>query len=116
MNILLQQIVLVVALIAVVIGFIIYQQKKINAILGKWAADNEVQIIKTTSGFFRRSPFFFTLGRQEVYYLRVRDREGKEHGCWVKIGDFLFGSLFSSSVEEKWEDNRSCSTGNSDYP
>ena len=105
MDILFEPIVPVAVVIAFFIAYLIVHRKRINSILDKWAAGNEVQVIKIKSGVFRRSPFSFTLGRQEVYYLIVRDREGKERGCWVRIGDFLFGPLLSSRVEERWEDN-----------
>jgi hypothetical protein len=84
------------------IGLFIYHEKRIKSILSNWAADNGVQIMKISSGLFRRCPFFLTLGRQEVYYIVVRERDGRVRGCWVRIGDFLFGSLFTDVVEAKW--------------
>lgn len=104
MDLLFEPIVPVAAAIALLIGYLIYHRKRVNSILDKWAARNEVHIVTIKSGVFRRCPFSFTLGRQEVYYLTVRDGEGKEHGCWVRIGDFLSGPLLSSRVEERWEE------------
>jgi hypothetical protein len=105
MDILFEPIVPIAAAIAFLIGYLVFHRKRVNSILDKWAAGNEVQVIKIKSGVFRRSPFSSTFGRQEVYYLIVRDMEGEERGCWVRIGDFLSGPLFSSCVEELWEDN-----------
>ena len=94
-------------IVTVIVAFLVYHEKRINSILSKWAAGSGLQIVKRTSGLFRRCPFFFTLGHQDVYYLLVRDREGRVRGCWVRIGDFLFGSLFTDMVEVKWEDKDS---------
>ena len=116
MDLLLEPIVPVVTAIAFLIGYLIYHRKRINSILAKWAVVNDIQVISMKSGFFRRCPFSFTLGRQETYYVRVRDKEWKEHGCWVRIGDFLFGPLFSSRVEERWVDNRDYNSATSDNP
>jgi hypothetical protein len=91
-----------IPLITLVILFLIYREKRINSILSCWADKEGVEIIRRSSGFFRASPFFFTLGHQEVFYLQVRDREGRERACWVRLGDFLFGVLFDRSVEAKW--------------
>jgi len=94
-------------IVTIIVAFLIYHEKRTNSILSKWAAENGLQIVKRTSGLFRRCPFFFTLGHQDVFYLLVRDRQGRERGCWVRLGDFLFGSLFTDLVEVKWEDKDS---------
>jgi hypothetical protein len=94
---------LFIILVALIFLFLIYREKRINSILSSWAAEEGVEIIRRTSGLFRRSPFFFTLGHQEVFYLLVRDRQGKELTCWVRLGDFLSGVLFDKYVEVKWE-------------
>jgi hypothetical protein len=105
-------IVLAFVLIALVIGISVYHHRRIKSILTAWSKKNHVQILKMTSGGFRRCPFFFNLGRQEVYYLYVCDRNGTERGCWVRIGDFLGGSLLSDSVEAKWEDDEGNTSNN----
>jgi len=97
------QIAVFIVLLALVTPLLIYREKRINSVLSSWASREGVEILKRTSGFFRKSPFFFTLGRQEVFYLQVRDRQGKELTCWVKLGDAFFGVFFDKWVDVRWE-------------
>src|ERR1700687_4278323 len=87
---------------AVGLALMIYRQSRIRTLLESWAATNGLEIVKRTSGLFRAGPFFLTLGHQVVYRLVVRDRQGNERKCWVRLGSFLMGIL-SDNVEGKWD-------------
>jgi hypothetical protein len=82
-------------------GALLFRGSRIKSILSSWATANDFEIIHRTLGLFRPGPFFFTLGHQVVYFLQVRDRQGRERACWVRLGGFFTG-LLSDKIEVRW--------------
>jgi hypothetical protein len=77
--------------------------KKTRQILGKWAKDNNYQILSSEHRIFTKGPFFWTSSRQQsVYYVVVRDSHGHEKSGWLRCGDYWFGMLIDR-VEVIWE-------------
>ena len=69
-----------------------------------WAAANNVTLIRRLPSWYRLSPFPFAaaLGKHRIEYWLVRDAVDIEHRVWLKLGDFMFGSLLDQITEE-WE-------------
>ncbi len=87
---------------ALALAAMFWRARRVDAILSAWASANHVEIVSRSRGAFRGGPFFFTLSHQVVYLLAVRNQQGLERNCWVRLGSF-FGGLLSDKVEAKWE-------------
>jgi len=76
-----------------------------RSLLRRWADENRFQIIDfrlTSSG-----PLAWTSSRsQTIYFVRIRDGDGKERRGWVRCGSFWAG-VFSKKTEVKWENETS---------
>ena len=70
----------------------------------EWAERRGYVIVRKLPTWYRLSPFLLAGpgSKQSFHYLIVRDREGKEHKCWLKVGDWLLGHL-SDEVHAVWE-------------
>ena len=89
---------------AVMIGALAWTFSRSRSILEQWAEANGFEIIHSEFRNFFRGPFFWTSSKgQTVYYVTVRDREGRERSGWVRCGGFWAG-LFSDQAEVRWED------------
>ena len=49
-----------------------------------------------------------------VYYVTVKDKEGRVRNGWVKVGGWLFGTLFSETVKVEWDTPLSFADNGSD--
>lgn len=78
-----------------------------HALVSRWAAENGYEILGRKWSLFRVGPFpLAALGKQAIYHLVVRDREGRESSCWLRVGDFFVG-LLDDSVAVEWDDDYS---------
>jgi hypothetical protein len=74
-----------------------------RSLLRRWASDNGFQILDFKLNLFRPSGWNWTSSNnQMVYFVRVRDKDGRERRGWVRCGNFWVG-IFSSKTEVKWE-------------
>jgi hypothetical protein len=93
-------ILLVVALVALSIG---WHYSRSNALLHKWADENDFQLLGREYRNFFKGPFLWTTARgQTVYRVTVRDRRGNTRTGWVRCGSWLFG-LLSDKAEVRWD-------------
>ena len=89
-------------MVVVTATIVVWRGRGINVLLSSWASANHVAILSRSRGWFRGGPFFPTLGHQAVYLLTVRDQQGLERNCWIRLGGFFTG-LLSNKVEARWE-------------
>jgi len=70
-------------------------------VLKRWARANGFQILKSeiTSSF--AGSFTWNYG-QIIYFVRVRDQDGKTRDGWVKCGSFYLG-VWSNKTATKWK-------------
>jgi len=90
----------------VVIGaiYIIWYFYRSKSLLQKWAAANGFEILHFELRELRRGPFLRSgSGKQAVYYVRIRNREGQARSGWVRCGGFWSG-LLGEKTEVKWDD------------
>jgi len=67
-------------------------------LIDSWASENGVTLLSCQRRTFFRGPFFFSAERTLVYYLTVRDGQGRTRHAWAKIGGF-----FSAPISVRWE-------------
>src|ERR1700752_777426 len=70
----------------------------------EWAARRGYAVVKRLPAWYRVSPFLLAeMGsKQSIHYLLIRDREGVERRCWLRVGDWFVGHL-SDEVAVSWE-------------
>lgn len=69
--------------------------------LEHWAASQDMQIIHREYRWLFRGPFWLSNNSQSVYYVRLRDRQGRIHTAWVCCGSRLL-SMLSDHVQVRW--------------
>ncbi len=89
-------------LILALVGLCIWNAYRSRFVLEQWAKAHEFEILYRKFRFFDRGPFLST-GMHNVYYVRVRDREGNERSGWFKCGEYWTGDM-PGKVEVKWKD------------
>ena len=68
-----------------------------------WAVSNNVTLIRRLPSWYRLSPFVFAaFGKHRIEFWLVRDAVGIERRVWLKLGNFMLGSLLAEITEE-WE-------------
>lgn len=72
-------------------------------VLDAWARENRFEIVARDYRNFAKGPFFWTTSRgQAVYYVTVRDADGRTRRGWVRCGGFILG-LFSNHAQVRWD-------------
>ena len=78
--------------------------------LQRWAEQSQVELLHFRQRAFTESaPFsFWTSHRTPNYFVRVRDRSGKERSGWLRLGTVIESIYFGgkNKVEVRWEEER----------
>jgi hypothetical protein len=99
-------VILVLGVVVLLIASIFWQFSRSRAVLEHWAEKNKFTIIHSEYRNFVRGPFFWTASKaQTVYYVKVRDSNGKVRSGWVRCGGWFLG-LLTDTAEVRWEDAR----------
>jgi len=69
-------------------------------LLRQWAKANGFELVKMSIPWTTIGPFLASK-RQEVYQIRVRDRQGRERSGWAKCGGYFLGFIVDK-VEVEW--------------
>jgi len=89
---------------AIVVVMVVWSFSRGRALLNRWAQDNGFQILHSEMRTLCAGPFTWTSSRnQMVYFVRVRDQEGRERSGWVRCGSFWLG-IWSDKTEVRWKD------------
>jgi hypothetical protein len=82
-------------------GWILIFIWRMQSRLRTWAAENGFQIVKIEKrGFKRPSKWFWRDSRDRaILRLRVRDREGRERTCWLRLPIW-----FGKKTEVLWDE------------
>ncbi len=97
-------IVLMVVVIGLLVIWIKHRSHKASYLIKKWTGQNNYEILDKEYRFLSKGPFFFpTRGLHMVYYVTVKDNEGRVRNGWIKIGDWFFGMLFTETVKVEWD-------------
>jgi hypothetical protein len=89
----------------VVAGFWWFDRRS-KIILQNWAEENGFQITQSRQRYkFFTGPFkWWTNSRNQViFFVKVRDRDGRERSGWIRCGNYSRGVFFSNEVEAKWD-------------
>ena len=52
---------------------------------------------------FVGGPFFWTIGKQEVYYVTIRTADGQIKRGWVRCGNWFLGVLVDEA-QVRWDE------------
>jgi hypothetical protein len=89
---------------------VVYPVRRIrrgHALVSRWAGQHGYEIVGRKWSLFRVGPFpLAATGKQAVYHLVVRDRQGRERSCGLRVGDFFVG-LLDDAIAVKWDDDYS---------
>lgn len=91
--------------IPLLIVYLAWYYSRSHSILEQWAETNGYTILHSEYKRFFRGPFFWSTSKEQaVYYVKVRNRDGRLRCGWVRCGGLLVG-MFSSKVEVEWDDD-----------
>jgi hypothetical protein len=85
-------------ILVVVVSTYWWFDRRSKVILQKWAEENRFQITaKKQRYMFFTGPFrWWTNGKNQIiYFVKVRDKEGRERSGWVRCGGYLGGVLLA---------------------
>lgn len=103
--------VIFLAVVAVVVVYVVWFFARSNLLMRRWATENGYAILHSEARNLRRGPLLWTSSKhQAVYFLKVRDRDGRERLGWLCLGGFWLG-LFSDEAKVKWEDEPTAKPG-----
>jgi hypothetical protein len=86
------------------VGALLWNVARSQAMLSRWAAENDYQILDSNYRLFCRGPFFWNSSKsQSVFRVTILDRQGHTHTGWVRCGSWVLG-LWSEQTEVRWDD------------
>jgi hypothetical protein len=95
---------LLISFVAIVIVSVVWSFSRGRTLLNRWAHDNGFEILHSEVRTLCAGPFTWTSSRgQIVYFVQVRDPEGRERSGWVRCGSFWRG-IGSDKTEVRWKD------------
>ena len=84
-----KQVLGLLAVVAVVLVLSSFYSLRRRQLLRDWADDNGLEILHSRARVFFCGPFTWSsLRHQTVYFVRVRDKEGRERSGWVCVGGY----------------------------
>lgn len=97
------EILLAAATIIIVMIWVALRLKRADQIIAEWACDKDFRLISTQGPNSFGSPFRWRSSLlQLVYYVTVKDIEGRERSAWLRLGNWSSG-LISPEIEVEWE-------------
>ena len=102
--------VVAVGAIATILGVYRFGRRREVVMLQRWAQRSHFELLHFRQrAFTEPAPFtFWTSHRMPNYFVKVRDRDGKERRGWLRLGT-LFESIYwdgKHKVEVRWEDEQ----------
>src|ERR1035437_10100484 len=95
---------LLICVAIIMVVTVVWSFSRGRTILNRWAQDNGFQILHSEIRTLCAGPFTWTSSRNQiVYFVRVLDKEGREHSGWVRCGSFWRG-ISSDKTEVRWKD------------
>ena len=89
----------VVSVVALYVGWFFARSR---SLLRQWATANGYDLLHFEARNFRRGPLLWKSSKnQSVYFVTVREADGRERSGWLCLGGFWSG-LFSSEAQVKW--------------
>lgn len=90
--------------VVTVVTFALRRQVRKHQYLREWASRRGYTIVRRLPAWYRVGPFpIAAMGsKQSIHYLLIRDRDGVERRCWLKVGNWFVGHL-ADDVVVHWE-------------
>jgi hypothetical protein len=94
--------------VAIAVSFGVYLYRRFSGppfLLQRWAKDHAYRILHFEYRYFAQGPFTWRLSHRGVlvYYVRVRDFEGRERSGWVRLSS----AWGNDKTEVHWDENAS---------
>ena len=96
-----------IGVIAVLVSLLLNNagNRKALYLIDSWAQSCTYTIVSCERRYFRTGPFFFGASKyQRVFYLHVKDRDGRERKGWLKVGSYWTGMMNSEEFEVIWDE------------
>lgn len=93
----------VVLLCCAAIALWVLSRVRTRSLVDRWAQENGYAILDQQYRPVNRGPFWMASGGQRVFYVTVRDREGRRRTGYIRCGDLFLG-LLSPQVEVRWDE------------
>jgi hypothetical protein len=82
---------------------LLWRLRRSREVLQRWADREGCTILSSERRFLRRGPFWWrTTDGQDVFYVTVRDAQGRRHTAYVRVGGWFLG-LFSDVATVAWQ-------------
>jgi len=99
-------ILIAVLVFCVILTSLYWQTKRARVLLHKWAGENALEIKSASRRYLFSGPFFLTTSKgQVVFYVFVKDANGKFAHVWVRCGSHFLG-MWSDKVDVSWVNKR----------
>jgi hypothetical protein len=83
---------------------ILWRTRRATGMVESWAQEEGLELLDYQRRSLFRGPFFFrTSENQEVYYVTVRDPQGRTRHAYLRCGSWI-GGLWSNRITAEWED------------
>jgi hypothetical protein len=92
-------------LITALLVFLKWDRSRSRLLLDKWAEQRGFQVLACESRAVFRGPIEWWLTSRGVgiYFVKMRDTEGRERSAWVRFGNRF--EFFRNEVEVKWNES-----------
>lgn len=87
---------------AFVLLSVAFSSRRSHDIIDEWAESKGLTVTSKERRMLMKGPFFFASHGQTVYYVTVRNSEGRQRSAYVKCGGFFLG-LFSDQIDVRWD-------------
>jgi hypothetical protein len=100
-----------VVIAAVLVGGTLWaysrERRRGSSILRTWAEENKFEVLFSEPRvLLRAGPFpYWKNPKQPVFFVRVRDEQGKQRSGWVRFGSFWGGTWDSHKADAKWQED-----------
>lgn len=93
----------IIATLFIVAIILIATENTGRSMLQRWAANNDLRLIKFSPRYWRRGPFFWTTSKNQlVYRITAQTRDGQTYEGWARCGSWMWG-IWVNQVEARWD-------------
>ena len=92
-----------VVLVGGAIFSVVRAEQRAHKMLQKWVNENNFVLLDRKAPWIKNNPFFLSSNRsQKVFYVTLRQSDGKIRRAWVRCGHALWG-VWVEQIEVKWD-------------
>jgi hypothetical protein len=95
--------ILMFVVVVIAIALMTWFFRKSRSMLDNWAAENDYTIVSSQRRFFRRGPYLWSTGNQDVYRVTIMTADGSTRSGYVRCGGYWLGVFLSDKVTVEWD-------------